>query len=87
MADYRTSREDEGEYASRKPSRAAMGLDPVSPDRFGEIIDADRDREYGIRPQPNAFDMRRDRFSRATWVMIVVAGVVLGVAMAMLAAG
>ena len=88
MADYPASPENERDYAPRRPNGAAMGLDPVSPSRFGEIIDADREtRDYDIHRQPNTFDMKRDRISRATWVMIVVAGVVLGVAMAMIAAG
>jgi hypothetical protein len=30
---------------------------------------------------------KRDQFSRATWVMIVIAVVFLGIAMAMIAAG
>jgi hypothetical protein len=30
---------------------------------------------------------KRDQLSRAAWAMIVVAGVVLGIAMAMIAAG
>jgi hypothetical protein len=64
-----------------------LGLDPVSPTRFGEIIDADRDsRFYASRPEPIS-PSKRDQLSRTTWVMIVIAGVVLGIAMAMIAAG
>jgi hypothetical protein len=87
MGDYSTSPDGERDRASRTPP-GPVGLDPVSPTRFGEIIDADRDAlDPGSRPQPYAFDMKkRDQFSRMTWVMIVVAGVVLGVAMAMIAA-
>jgi hypothetical protein len=66
-----------------------MGLDPVSSNGFGEIIDAERDaRDYGRPPKPySAARRKRDQFSRATWVMIVIAGILLGVAMAMMAAG
>jgi hypothetical protein len=87
MADY-TSPDEEQERMNRKPGGPPFGLDPVSPTRFGEIIDADRDsRFYDRRPEPNPPAAKRDQFSRATWVMIVVAGVILGVAMAMIAAG
>jgi hypothetical protein len=87
MANYPLS-DGEKEMASRGHDGLALGLDPVSPSRPGEIIDAHRDaRGYSIDPQPEAVDMKRDRFSFLTWVMIVIAGVVLGVAMAMIAAG
>lgn len=84
MADYSTSPEPE---RAKRRTNDPVGLDPVSSSRFGEIIDADRDvSDYGMRPQPDAFDMKRDQLSRITWAMIVVAGVVLGVAMTMIAA-
>ena len=87
MGDYSALPDGERERASRRPP-GPIGLDPVSPSRFGEIINADRDAlDPGVRPQPYTSDMRkRDQFSRITWVMIVIAGVVLGVAMAMIAA-
>jgi hypothetical protein len=87
MGDYSTSPDGERDRARRRPP-GPIGLDPVSPTRFGEIIDGDRDAlDPGARPQPYTSDMRkRDQFSRITWVMIVIAGVVLGVAMAMIAA-
>ena len=88
MGDYSTSPDGERDRAGRRPP-GPVGLDPVSPTRFGEIIDADRDGlDPDARPQPYAAGMRkRDQLSRTTWVLIVIAGVVLGVAMAMIAAG
>jgi hypothetical protein len=88
MGDKSTSPDRENERAGRA-SPGPVGLDPVSPADVGEIIDTDSDtQDYGMRPQPDATDMnRRDQFSRATWVMIVIAGVFLGIAMAMIAAG
>jgi len=85
MAEYSTP-EQRKDREGRKPGDAAMGSDPVSPARFGEIIDADQIRE-GAGDQRASFDMKRAQLSRATWVMIVVAGVFLGIAMAMIAAG
>ncbi|HEX5005874.1 MAG TPA: hypothetical protein VFV70_02105 [Hyphomonadaceae bacterium] len=77
----------ETDRLSRRPDGPPLGLDPVSPTRFGEIIDADRDGHiYDSPPEPGPLP-RRDQFSRATWVMIVIAGVFLGIAMAMIAAG
>ncbi len=89
MADHSASSDGEKDRLPRRPGGAPVALDPVSPTRFGEIIDADRDvRDYDSQPQPSPrAAARRDQFSRATWVMIIVAGVILGVAMAMLAAG
>lgn len=89
MADYTPDRETEG--MGRGSGGLPLGLDPVSPTRFGEIIDADRDsrlHDLEDHPRPNAGPgAKRDRLSRATWVMVVVAGVVLGFAMAMIVAG
>ena len=86
MPDH-TPFDGEHERTKRKPEGPPLGLDPASPTRFGEIIDADRDsRFYASRPERNS-PSKRDQFSRATWVMIVIAGVILGVAMAMIAAG
>ena len=86
MGDYSTSPEGERVRASGPPG--PIGLDPISPTHVGEII-SDRDtRDYSTHLQPDVSDMRkRDQFTRTTWVMIVIAGVVLGVAMAMIAAG
>jgi hypothetical protein len=84
MAEY-SAPEQANHREGRKSGDAAMGFDPVSPARFGEIINSDqRDAVGGQRA---AFDMKRAQLNRATWVMIVVAGVVLGIAMAMMAAG
>ena len=89
MADYPTLSDGEKESAGRRRDGAGLGLDPVVPATpFGAIIDARWDAgSYSIDPQPEAVDMKRDRFSLLTWVMIVIAGVVLGGAMAMIAAG
>jgi hypothetical protein len=84
MAEY-SAPEQTNDREGRKSVDAAMGFDPVSPARFGEIINADQRDAVG--DQRALFDMKRTRLSRATWVMIVVAGVVLGIAMAMIAAG
>jgi hypothetical protein len=87
MSDYSTSQDAEQERTRRR-SGAPVGLDPVSSARLGEIIDAEPVERGRPRQQLSAPEGRRpDQFTRATWVMIVIAGVVLGVAMAMIAAG
>ncbi len=87
MADH-YSPDGEDLRTTRKPGGPPLGLDPVSPSRFGEIIDAEREGfDFDGPAQPNPYRGKRDQLSRATWVMIVVAGVFLGIAMAMIAAG
>jgi hypothetical protein len=83
----RISPEAEPERTRRIPDGPPLGLDPVTPTRFGEIIDAERDSRFLVRRQEPYAMPKRDQLSRAAWVMIVVAGVVLGIAMAMIAAG
>jgi hypothetical protein len=67
-------------------SRLPAGLHPVSPDRFEEIIEADRDGRFSIHPQQRRFDLKSGKLGIANWVMAVVAGLVLGVVMTMIAA-
>ena len=86
MADYPNSSDQQHERTPRNAG-APWGLDPVSPTRFGEIIDAEQDTaDYSIRPEQRVFDLKRDKLGILNWVMAVVAGLVLGVVMTMIVA-
>jgi hypothetical protein len=71
-------------YGTRAPEKPS-GLDPVSQPGFARIA-ANEDEPRETRNNPDDRN-RNGHFSRWTWVMIVIAGVVLGVAFAMIAAG
>jgi hypothetical protein len=84
MADFSSQTEP----ARPASSGARADLDPVSADSFEEIIDADPNagRRYSIHPQQPGFDLKRSKLGIANWVMAIVAGLVLGVVMTMIAA-
>lgn len=87
MSHYTASPAGEEEHAPRKPNGAAMGPDPVSPARFAEIVDADRDTgDYSIRPQQSAFDLKGHKLGLLNWAMAIAAGIILGIVMTMIAA-
>lgn len=72
------------------PPRETMGLDPVSSPGFDEVLDVAPDPKPphyygGASTSPPA--ERQSEFSRATWAMIVVAGIALGFAAALMLSG
>jgi len=63
------------------------GPDPVTGSNFAEIV-APREGETTGYYSRNAIPVeRRSEFTRATWAMIVVAGIVLGFVIALMLAG
>lgn len=70
----------------KQPPMGAIGLDPVSGAEFSEIV-APHEPETSFYNRNATPGERPSQFTPMVWVMIVIAGMVLGFAVAMLLAG